>query len=70
MRVVELSKFKVGQRIIGNEYNRYNITKKDTIWYVVGLKENGLIIVSNKIYMDRNFAVSPAYFNLFMEEVE
>ena len=70
MRVVELSKFKVGQRVIGNEYNRYNITKKDTVWYVVGLKENGLIIISNKIYMDRSFAVSPAYFNLFMEEVE
>ena len=70
MRVVRLNKFKVGQRVIGNEYNIYSVTKEGSVWYVTKIRESGYIIVANKRCCNREFLVNPIYFDLFMEEVE
>ena len=68
--MVELNKFKVGQRVIGNEWNYYATTKKGSVWYVTEIKESGYIIVANKRCCSRAFLVNTIYFDLFMEEVE
>lgn len=68
--MVRLNKFKVGQRIIGNEYNLYSVTKEGSVWYVIEIRETGYIIVANKRCYNRDFPVNPIYFDLFMEEVE
>lgn len=68
--VFYLKKFKVGQRVIGNENNPYGITKRNTIWYIVEIKQEGKIVVSNKRYEGKTFPVHSLFFDLFMEEVE
>lgn len=65
-----MNKFKVGQRIIGNEYNLYSVTKEGSVWYVIEIRETGYIIVANKRCSNREFLVNSIYFDLFMEEVE
>lgn len=68
--MVELSKFKIGQRVIGNECNHYSVTKEGSVWYVTEIEESGYIRVANKRCYGREFLVNPIYFDLFMEEVE
>lgn len=64
-----MNKFKVGQRVIGNKYNYYSVTKEGSVWFVSEVKNEDYIRVFDKEF-GRSFLVNSAFFDLFMEEVE
>lgn len=65
-----MNKFKVGQRVIGNEWNHYSVTKEGSVWYVTEIAKSGYIRVTDKRGCGKEFLVNPIYFDLFMEEAE
>ena len=71
-----MSKFHVGDKIIGNEYNKYSITKKGWIGFVMDPEKSALIkegyqllpnriIVYNPRYPNEEFVVNEQCFDLY-----
>ena len=59
-------KFKVGDMVIGNDPNRYGITKKGWIGKVIEVRNSNSIRVYGKgIECETDFCVDPKYFDLY-----